>query len=117
MIDKTEFCGRCDGGTTSAERGAESGQDVTKSRIKTLADWQVYPNPAQHRVWIEGASTSSLAQIQLYDRLGRIVLSWGGSASNKQELILPAELSAGVYFMVLEEADGSRCTRKLIVEP
>jgi RNAse (barnase) inhibitor barstar len=83
----------------------------------TQGEWRIYPNPAQKQVWLEGPMEASLAKIRLYNHLGRLVLTAQGAGNNKQEMVLTEILPAGIYFLVLELADGSRQTRKLIIEP
>ncbi len=79
--------------------------------------WRIYPNPTQGQIWLEGSQGAKLNRIQLYDHLGRMVLKASGENASKQALNLPADLPVGLYFLVLEQADGHRQTQKLIIKP
>jgi hypothetical protein len=91
---------------------------ATDAEVSVSANqWQIYPNPTQGKVWLEGPAGTGLVSIHLYDYLGRMLLTQEGTANNKQLIDLPGYLSAGIYFLVLEQSNGNRQTLKLIVKP
>jgi len=91
---------------------------VSTSEVREAKDqWRVYPNPTHNRFWLKGPDGETLGQIQIYDGFGRLVFQQVGSEINRLELVLSPSLSVGMYFIVLQTADGNRQTRKLIIQP
>lgn len=63
-------------------------------------EFNVYPNPAHNQVYIESAVTDGAYRIT--DQLGKVVLT--GNISGNKTVISLNELSAGLYFLNINEA-------------
>ena len=72
-----------------------------------LADVQVYPNPTNSIV--EVTAEFRIEQLQLFDQVGKLVLS---SQTDKMDL---TNLEKGIYLLKIE-GDGGRLVRKVIKE-
>ena len=79
---------------------------VSQSHLENVA---IYPNPAQNILNISNAET---ADIQVYDILGRMVISKGNISLNEELNV--SGLNAGAYFIKITK-DGNTATRKFIV--
>jgi hypothetical protein len=77
----------------------------------TLPKLQVYPNPFYATLTVTLPSISP-AQTALYDAAGRLVLP-RAPLPTTQQLSLPANLTAGVYFLKIWQ-DGTTTTRRVI---
>jgi hypothetical protein len=70
---------------------------LTERAEPTLA---LYPNPAPHRTMLRGARAGQL--VQIYDAVGKLVLTTQVNAFGLAELSLPAYLPGGVYVVRVE---------------
>ncbi|MFN0202101.1 MAG: T9SS type A sorting domain-containing protein [Bacteroidia bacterium] len=71
---------------------------------KPAPSFQVYPNPAQHKLWIEiGENAKSCKEIQVLDLQGKIVAHLPITNDKKYNLALE-KYPAGVYFVRIGES-------------
>ena len=75
----------------------------------TLEQLYVYPNPVQNILYIENPTNLILSHIQIFDLLGRVVLS---EKSNTNQLNI-SHLKGGVFYIIIETELGV-LTRKMI---
>lgn len=81
--------------------------------VNDNSDFTLYPNPASAAINISIPAGMSRPVMNMYDMTGKMVLS---TVLGKQENSISLEgLNKGVYFITLD-ANGSRTSRKLIVE-
>jgi fibronectin-binding autotransporter adhesin len=79
----------------------------------------VYPNPTagQHFQVLATNLTTTGGTIQLFDNLGRLVLTQVAATGTAEALIQPAQtLASGLYFVTWQTADGLKLTSKVVVE-
>jgi len=75
----------------------------------------IYPNPSNGLVYINTQNTTeNLKQINLYDVLGKIILS-SKNLSAKQSTIDVSALSKGVYMIEITTENNFKQTKKLVV--
>ncbi len=72
--------------------------------------FDIYPNPAQNTVHIEGLDTELCNEIVIYDMTGRIVKRY----PYRNELNV-SELQNGAYMIRIINNDGSYSTSKLLI--
>ncbi len=77
----------------------------TKNQEITLGN--VYPNPFQNELFIEGENLNGAVTFQLFDAVGRLVYSsqWEAVASQLHILATP-NLTSGVYFYKIQTEEG-----------
>lgn len=73
---------------------------VNVAHVATNSEFNVYPNPAHNEVNIESAIT--VGTYRITDQLGKVVLT--GNISSNKTVISLSELSAGLYFLNINEA-------------
>ncbi len=102
----------CDGATDTAINAVNVGATgIEQTAAGTL---RVYPNPATDRLQIVNAAVPSA--LALYDAQGRRCLYVAQPQSRELTLELKG-LSAGLYFLHIWQADGSRAVRMIDVRP
>lgn len=75
-----------------------------------LAEFTIYPNPANNFINIETAA--EISKIEIHSTLGQLIATYLGN--NKQlELSL---IKSGIYFLTITTNDNNVTTRKIIVE-
>ncbi len=86
---------------------------VGVNELSGVSKIQVYPNPAREVVMIEmERENSNPVIVTLADATGRVVMT---EQVTGPRLTLPLNVAAGIYTLAFE-VDGSRTTRKLVVE-
>ncbi|MEI6122016.1 MAG: CotH kinase family protein [Bacteroidota bacterium] len=85
--------------------------DVSTDYISPPVSIRLFPNPATDVVYFE--TNGKIVSTQLYSTAGVLMNTF--DASYKQTLQL-STYAPGIYFMVFHFADGSKTTRKLVVE-
>ena len=88
---------------------------VSSSESIDIADnnsFQVYPNPAKQKLFVEG---SDISQISLTNMLGNEVLSLKNTASEKVELSLD-NCTEGLYVLCITDKNGKKTFRKIVVK-
>ncbi len=75
----------------------------------------IYPNPASNRIVLASAAPLLNAVIALYDLQGKRVAEWRGGEQNIQELMLPSEISKGVYLLKIQNLKQEK-NLKVVVE-
>jgi endoglucanase len=70
---------------------------------------QIFPNPAQHSVWVKNNS-SQVSKIELLDMLGNIVLSKNLSVNSDIKLEID-NLKSGLYFCQIQQGEKRRVTK------
>ncbi|RZK61381.1 MAG: T9SS type A sorting domain-containing protein [Hymenobacter sp.] len=79
----------------------------------------VYPNPtAGQRIQVVATNLATTGgTVQLFDALGRLVLTQAAAAGTAEALIEPAHaLASGLYFVTWQTADGVKLTTKVVVQ-
>lgn len=90
----------------------EKKNTVTKS--ESIEGLQVFPNPSiGKKVFVTTDSNSNIKEIELFDMLGKKVLSTTLYNTNKE--INLSNLNAGVYIIQVKE-NNATATRKLIIK-
>ncbi len=84
--------------TKSAHQGVLSVND--KSKLKTVSDFTVYPNPTTGILNVQ--HLSGVKQLQIYDMVGKLLVSINVNSEDKTEINISA-LRTGIYFL---HADG-----------
>ncbi len=97
-------------GVTCASRGVDINSDATKP----LLDFTLYPNPAKGRVSFNIDFVEAGGKVILTDMYGKQVKTQSLSIGTNQVDI--NTLSKGFYLVSVITNDGSRSTKKLIVE-
>jgi hypothetical protein len=80
----------------------------TITETKKNAELIVYPNPVKDMLYIENATARS--EIQIYDLNGNVILN---QLLIENELNI-RKLSAGIYFIRIEDADHQIQTMKIV---
>jgi len=93
--------------------GIYSGQDPT-TIISLFPEWNLYPNPASGFVNFTVASVLPTTAYYLMDAQGRILLNGKIPAGNNQGQLDVSGITAGMYFIVMENELG-RGVKKLMV--
>lgn len=91
------------------ETGQFSSDGILNVNQSQLDNVNVYPNPAQETLNISNAETAS---IEVYDMLGRMILSKENISINEQLNV--SSLNAGAYFVKISK-EGTSTTKKFIV--
>lgn len=91
--------------------GLEIAVSIHPSIIPSSA-WKVFPNPTDYYLQVETNFTAPW-HYELRDVLGRTVL-WGEVDQPELRLDLPL-LTAGIYWLTVYEKDGSRGSKKLLI--
>lgn len=85
--------------------------DLTNLNAK---DWKLFPNPASNELVIQFENMPSGVQIEVVDLNGKTVLSKQTVESSL--LVLPLDLTNGIYFVNLKTDNGSLSTEKLVIQ-
>jgi hypothetical protein len=97
-------------GNWGSEKSSEFASDGVLSVDQSVLDGiNIYPNPTKETLNISNAET---ANIEVYDMLGRMILSKNNISLNEQLNI--SGLNAGAYFIKIAK-EGNSTTKKFIV--
>ncbi|MFM2000009.1 MAG: hypothetical protein RL204_1956 [Bacteroidota bacterium] len=77
------------------------------------ASTQIYPNPAQDRIFIR--SKEFIKRAELFDLQGRKVFEENFSGGQEQTLFID-HLPAGLYLTVITTQNGNTCSERIVVE-
>lgn len=94
------------GGLKESQFGSDGVLSINQSSLEKI---NIYPNPAQDQVFISNAENAS---IQIFDVLGKVVLSQ--KISTATQAIDVSRLQTGSYFIKID-LDGTTTTKKLMV--
>jgi hypothetical protein len=83
---------------------------VTVEPSPAAVDWQVYPNPADHVMHVQGLVADATTLLELFDAAGRRIVHQTGRAS-----IDVSTLENGVYLLLLEHR-GISTRRQIMVQ-
>ena len=75
--------------------------------------FKIYPNPVQNELHIENINASNNTHIQLFDALGRVVLSKTINVGVNNTVLDTSRLSQGLYFLSINK-DGKTKIQKII---
>ena len=78
--------------------------------------WSFSPNPASDNIQIQMPLGATLAELRVYDSLGRLENSITPSEFNQFLTVNVAHLSRGLHYLTVRTPDGTSSTLKLIVE-
>ena len=78
--------------------------------------WSFSPNPASDKIQIQMPLGATLAELRVYDSLGRLENSITPSEFNQFLTVNVAHLSRGLHYLTVRTPDGTSSTLKLIVE-
>lgn len=105
---------------TNCETGKEDGnikREVLGAEVETPSNqWQIYPNPTRHQLWITGSRIEELEAIQLFNGFGQLVLHQYSKGVERMEVMMPSELKAGIYFLRLQLRSGEIHTQKILLQ-
>ena len=74
----------------------------------------IYPNPATDVLNIDLSNESNIKTVRIYDLQGRMVQTENAAQHAGTQKIAVASLVKGLYFVVLEKADGQKVTGRFI---
>ena len=88
-------------------RQTDTNGTATYSPVRTVAlngaaiaaQLQAFPNPAHGTVWARVLGPAPTAPLQLFDSVGRLVLTQSASATDNETLVSLAGLPAGLYVL------------------
>lgn len=99
--------------SAQAQTAKNSGVADQVKTENTLDKVQIYPNPVTSgRIYIN-AETNSVKAIELYDMLGKRILTTEMNGYQKELNV--SNLKAGVYILKLSEKNNS-ITRKIVIK-
>ena len=78
---------------------------------------RVFPNPAKDQVQLGGLDPSQSSQIALYNALGQMLAQWQVQGQELYQVQLPAQLSAGLYWLEVQDAKQGRRNLSLQLKP
>lgn len=90
--------------------------EVSTGLIKQLyteKEWSVFPNPARELVNIRVEGNERIVLCQVYDMNGRLLINLEG---NQEDGLNISQLSAGMYLLRVNLADGTVLQKKLLKE-
>ena len=85
--------------------------DVVNENAKDVNQIEIYPNPANGKVIIEGIEA---AEVQIYNAIGQCMASVTGKG--EPLTIDISNLPAGVYFVNITDGAGRKCVKKVVKE-
>ena len=75
--------------------------------------FNIFPNPVQDRLHIENINATQNTFVQLFDALGKVVLSRKIQLGTGNTIVDTSGLSQGLYFLTIDR-DGKKLIRKII---
>lgn len=75
----------------------------------------IYPNPAKDILHFQFDKAYSAITLELFDVSGRLLLRKQIKQQQSGMLILPEDISTGIYFLKLQDTTGQQATQKLII--
>ncbi|KAA5538198.1 T9SS type A sorting domain-containing protein [Paenimyroides baculatum] len=99
--------------SAQAQTAKNSGVADQVKTENTLDKVQIYPNPVTSGKIYINAETNSVKAIELYDMLGKRILTTEMNGYQKELNV--ANLKAGVYILKLSEKNNS-ITRKIVIK-
>lgn len=75
------------------------------------ASFSIYPNPVEDFLLIELSSKAPLVALKIYDLDGRLLIQSQDLTSRRMDVSV---LARGVYFLVAEDKNGNRLSRRLV---
>lgn len=102
--------------TSFSAQAQTAKNSVVADQVKTentLDKVQIYPNPVTSGKIYINAETNSVKGIELYDMLGKRILTTEMNGYQKELNV--ANLKAGVYILKLSEKNNS-ITRKIVIK-
>lgn len=94
---------------------ARSQLQITNISLNKNNGIDLYPNPSSGIVYIS-TSTNSIEKITIYNTQSQIVFR-SDLSNNKTNSIDLSKLETGVYFVQIEEHEGSKSIKKLVIRP
>lgn len=85
--------------------------DVVNENAEDVNQIEIYPNPANGKVIIEGIEA---AEVQIYNAIGQCMASVTGKG--EPLTIDISNLPAGVYFVNITDGAGRKCVKKVVKE-
>ena len=76
---------------------------------------RIYPNPSSDYLYIENDNESGMTY-RLYDHEGKLVLSRENTKASSIYIISVSDLIAGNYYLQIENLEGNRDVRKLVIQ-
>ncbi len=87
--------------------------NVDKESVKQL-EFKVFPNPAVERFSISSDNDLDGASLSIQDSQGRLIKSLKNENLNQREIDIE-DLKSGIYLIMIQDRNGSRSSKKLIV--
>jgi hypothetical protein len=116
VFDDTANCKARKEDDDKGDGDGSKNKDPDNELITPNSQWRVYPNPAQHQLWIAGNRMEELESIQLFNGFGQSVLHQQNKVDVRMEIQLPSELKAGIYFLRLQLHGGEIHTQKILLQ-
>ncbi len=88
-----------------------SGVVGIKENGSALNEVFVYPNPFSKKLNIKGNDTGKITSIQLYDLLGKEIITEIEKNSDETKIVDTENLTGGIYFLKLNSAEGSKTVK------
>jgi len=99
--------------------------DGRKTILRTISlkecvvksDLSIYPNPTSNLFYIKGVDVGKIIGLRIFDRYGRLTHTQGISKAEGEqiEIMLPHDLSSGMYVLILQMSTDSLKEFKLII--
>ncbi|PID94334.1 MAG: hypothetical protein CSA95_03360 [Bacteroidetes bacterium] len=97
---------------------SESKQVIVYSSVgineRETANWEIYPNPAQNRLYVETANIEEATAILLYNTTGTKVMNVNVVKGVTTTLDI-STLSNGIYFISIQTEGGNSAMKKVII--
>ncbi|MFK7813546.1 MAG: T9SS type A sorting domain-containing protein, partial [Maribacter sp.] len=86
-------------------------------QIEAEVDLKLHPNPASGRVWVSLNNAISIAEIEVFDTLGRVSKTVGNEdLINRVTYLLDVSaLNSGMYFVKVTDENGETYMKKLLI--
>ncbi|WP_306641399.1 T9SS type A sorting domain-containing protein [Sanyastnella coralliicola] len=88
------------------------GCDTSVELIESTV-WEVYPNPANEVLIIEGFANENM-MIELVDLTGKLIMSENIPAGNLRYEMNVSSLASGMYFVKMTDSNGARTERVVV---
>jgi hypothetical protein len=85
-------------------------KSITSTNTPETTDYAIYPIPARESITI--GNTATVSSLQLVDLTGKVLYYLRNNGQNTLNIDLN-ELHSGIYFVVLQNEQGTKVTKKI----
>lgn len=96
------------------ENGDEYYSDIKKATLRTITNYQIYPNPVNKELQILFTEFHQVSQVRLYDVSGLIVKSAHIESKDKSIRLDVSHITTGIYFLELQNEQALK-REKIII--